>query len=320
MKYKPILNLLKKNQSVDKKLFERFFDEAYLTDDNIKSFNRMSFREVYPYPHLDDNKKGYIKYIIVGSERTGSSYLVELLKSHPAVISYSELFMPDGCLFNYLGYRFFSDKALLEFRDNHPVDFVKRMVFKPYKKEIDAVGFKLLYEHKYNNRIQAALNYLRSQRKIKIIHIQRDNLFQSLVSRKVALKEGPSKYPEWVSKEVSKLGMGMGDLTNPWLNNQVSIYIDNNESLEYFKKIENEKQYFAEYFKSHPHMDLYYEDMVSDMKKQSERIQSFLEIEYNDLKTYSQKQVQLPLHELISNYYELREKFAGTRWNRFFNE
>ena len=133
MKYNIPYIFSKFQNKKQKNIFNQFFDSSYLTPENIASYNKLSHRVNYPFPHLDDNNTDYKKYIILGSERTGSSYLVELLKSHPSVISFNELFLDNCSIFNYLGYPHIEDKKLIEYRDQQPVEFLNNIVFKPYK-------------------------------------------------------------------------------------------------------------------------------------------------------------------------------------------
>jgi len=302
-----------------KRVFSQFFDDRFLTPENIVKYNQLCHRETYPYPHLDDNNRQYCKYIILGSARTGSSLLVELLKSHPSVISFSELFMDQYSPFNYLGYPHHSDENLLDYRNNNPVEFMENLVFKPYRRNISAVGFKLFYYQAHNGRLGKVWNYLKSLDDLKIVHIKRRNSFHSLISSKHAAEKGASKYPEWAMKEIQQFNMGIfpeqlskGEIT--------IINVDYQECLHYFEKVKSEKDYYEKYFANHSVLNLYYEDLLENMDRECRKLCEFLHLSYAPLKTYAEKQVIAPMKEIVKNYNELKASFEGTEWYSFFDE
>ena len=301
------------------KIFNQFFNNSFLTPENIESYNQLSFRESYPYPNLEDKNSKYKKYIILGTDRTGSSYLVELLKSHPSVISFSELFMYSRSFFNYLGYPHPSDKTLLEYRNNNPIEFIENMVFKKYKTNIKAVGFKFFYYHAQDIELQKVWNYLKELDDLNVIHIKRKNLFHALVSSKVALEKGPSKYPDWVVSEIKRLNLGSFP-EKPLNENKIILNIDYDECLNYFEKTKKEIEYYDNFFDKHNKLEVYYEDIVENIEKECKLILSFLNLNLSPLKTYAEKQIVEPMKELIDNYYELKKSFEGTEWYMFFDE
>jgi len=319
MKYNKPGIFSKFRSSKRNRIFGQFFNGRDLTAENIERYNILSHRADYPFPHLDGNNTGYTKYIILGTERTGSSYLVELLKSHPSVISFSELFVDDCSSFNYLGYPHHADIKLIKYRNDHPVEFLENLVYKPYKKDIGAVGFKLFYSQAHNNKLETVWKYLNGLDDLKIIHIQRRNTFHSFVSSKIALKEGASKYPDWVIKEIQQLNMGIfpQQLDN---DEKTFINIDYQECINYFEKVKTEKAYYGEYFINHSVLDLYYEDLLVNIDRECEKLCGFLHLSNIPLKTFTEKQIKVPIKEIVKNYNELKNSFSGSEWYLFFDE
>jgi hypothetical protein len=319
MKYKSSCIFSKLKNSKRNTIFNQFFNDRDLTAENIERYNKISHRADYPFPHLDENNTRYTRYIILGTERTGSSYLVELLKSHPSVISFSELFMDNCSSFNYLGYPHHADIKLINYRNDHPVEFLENLVYKPYKKNIAAVGFKLFYSQAHNNKLETVWDYLNGLNDLKIIHIQRSNTFHSFVSSKIALKEGASKYPGWVIKEIQQLNMGIF-MQQPGNYEKTLIEIDYQECLNYFEKVKAEKAYYSKYFINHFVLDLYYEDLLVNVDRECEKLCRFLHLSNVPLKTFAEKQINVPIKEIVKNYNELKNSFEGSEWYLFFDE
>ena len=73
-------------------------------------------------------------------------------------------------------------------------------------------------------------------------------------------------------------------------------------------------------FRSHPVIDLYYEDLVSDRDRQMQAIQSFLELRHEPVSSALVRQRRRPLSHDIANYDDLKRAFAGTQWAGFFRE
>ena len=184
---------------------------------------------------------------------------------------------------------------------------------------IKAVGFKLFYSHAHNNGMEVVWDYLRGLDDFKVIHIKRKNTFHSLVSAKIALENGCAKYPDWVVTEIQQLNMGsfLRKINN---DNIPTIEIDYQECLHYFNTIKKEKEHCENFFKGQPVLDLYYENMLTNIDKECEKICNFLHLNFFQLNTYIEKQISTPMRQVVKNYYELKKSFEGTIWLPFFDE
>src|SRR5579871_4263372 len=76
------------------------------------------------------------RFMVLGSARTGSNLLLSLLSAHPQVKTYGELFNLD----------MLPKASLTEVLDD-PVAYLRQKVYQDHKSEIEAVGFKMFYDH-----------------------------------------------------------------------------------------------------------------------------------------------------------------------------
>lgn len=113
------------------------------------------------------------KLILVGSARTGSSYLTESLKSHPQILMHGEPFQTEHLewhiheeLLSYID---------LEFRERDPIGFIDDLFQHNLGRNI--VGMKILYGQ--NDKALFTFSY---RRDVKKIFIRRANILASYSS------------------------------------------------------------------------------------------------------------------------------------------
>ena len=71
---------------------------------------------------------------------------------------------------------------------------------------------------------------------------------------------------------------------------------------------------------SHQTIDVYYEDLLKHEATRMVEVQRFLGLDDRQLHAETKKQIRQPLSDLISNYDQVREALAGTRWNMFLDD
>ena len=109
----------------------------------------------------------YKKFVIVSDSRTGSTLLMQLLNSHPEIITLGE-----------------------EFKDLNQLSCKEswRNIFRRRPKKINWVGFKLFYFHPRKSMDREVWDLIESDKRIVIIHLTRQNILRSYVSKKIGLK------------------------------------------------------------------------------------------------------------------------------------
>src|SRR3546814_147448 len=73
-------------------------------------------------------------------------------------------------------------------------------------------------------------------------------------------------------------------------------------------------------FQRHPLISVYYEDLVQDPHRSLAGMLDFLDLRDFPLQTALRKQNPGRLVDLMTNYHGLKEAFAGTAWESFFDE
>ncbi|ACK72622.1 sulfotransferase, putative [Gloeothece citriformis PCC 7424] len=249
--------------------------------------------------HLD-----YSKFIILGKGRSGSNFLRGLLNYHPNIIVFGELFRDrDSIGWEFPFYdQYLQSSNLISFMNKDPINFLEKKVFRRYHPQVLAVGFKLFYYHAQNDSRHLIWSYLKEQKTLKIIHLQRDNTLRELLSLRKAFK------------------------TNKWTNTdgmeeqEFSIKLEYEDCLQEFTHSQEIKAKYNKFFQDHQVINMIYENLSNDYETELKKLQDFLEVDYKPVKPLTYKQSKQPLKEAISNYYELKQKFQGTPWEAFFED
>src|SRR5438132_225109 len=118
--------------------------------------------------------------------RSGSSILVHLLRSHPEICAHDEVFSPDkvrGLSGKYLQ-RSREDPGFIEWlsaeRYRDPIRFLYKFVLDPDGKK--TVGFKLKHDELVLPGYETVRNEIASNRKLRIVHLRRNNLLRRYLS------------------------------------------------------------------------------------------------------------------------------------------
>lgn len=244
----------------------------------------------------------YVRFILLGRSRTGSNLLRGLLNSHRGIIAFGEIFRHYGAI-GWDFSHFPQSKKMSSLIENDPVRFLETRVFGNFPKHISAAGFKIFYYHAHNDAWEPVWTYLNSQKDLKVIHVKRKNILKTYLSRRRALETNA-----WVRK-------GAND---PEDSKPISLSYE--ECIEEFAKTRTWEQHYDGFFEKHHKIDVLYEDLASDHRGEMRRIQEFLGVDYEVVEPRTTKQSRRPLASSILNYFELKERFAGTSWEEFFED
>ncbi|WP_299164474.1 sulfotransferase [uncultured Eudoraea sp.] len=231
--------------------------------------------------------KQYEKLVILGRQRTGSSLLKTLLHAHPKIDIEGEVF------------------RLLEGKSCRTVwkeTFSKKLPWIKY------AGFKLFYNHPDDSEDREVWEILNADTNVKVIHIKRENILRTYISKLIALKTGA-----WNSRQEEE--------KTEFLDKRVKVDVEHclNELRE-IKKLE--AQFGKTRFPNHPYIELSFEELTQDKEGQLSRIYSFLGLEYEKIeKTKINLKRQNPegLRELILNYDDLVEKISHSEFKNLLS-
>ncbi len=298
-----------------------------------------------------------MRFIILGGARTGSNFLIALLRTHHNVRILGELFN-----LNSLGTRDRTDAL------SDPVKYLERQLFVKDRSEIKATGFKIFYYHatkeqlypgnypdknivyahenlrnriqgfheyvhnKFNveelgRKLEGVWEYLRDDSELKVIHLKRRNKLETLLSLRRAFVTDKWKKDTSMKGRALNLMKGISQInrgTKEWENSggaQSFVYLSYEDCLESFHRNMTWEREYDYFFQNHDTMELFYEDLCSNIDSEMGKIHTFLEIPHNTIeRTSLEKQSRQLLSESISNYSELKQQFENTQWHKFFTE
>lgn len=222
------------------------------------------------------NKK-YGKFIVLTRSRTGSTYLNQLLDSHPNISTLDEPYR----------IKFIQTSFMIWNR-----------VFSSKPKQIEQVGFKLMYYHDLNVN-NSVWDILKNNLDVKIIHLQRHNLLRCLISRELAVK-----MKAFHSHEID----GNRNILKK------KVFINPDKIIRDLELTETSKIKALKLLENHQIIELYYEDFCNNTTKLNEVLQ-FLNLPSVELKSSLKKMNPEPLEDLVSNYSDIYNRLRNTKWS-----
>ena len=228
---------------------------------------------------------GKIKFIILAAPRTGSTLLGLSLNQHPHLTCIHEP------MHTRKDIREQAVKNLIKSCEN-PQDWMNEF----YQLEGN-VGFKQIYfNDKSQIDSQIVFDYLK-QHQIKIIHLIRENILDSYVSLRMAIKTGVWRMDQ-----------------DEWNDIPRQVYIQPQECKKYFQEVEE----MQEKIRSLPNekMEITYHELTTEYEKTLNQCFDFLEVE--------QMKINQPLNKLkksinpLKNGTELKKYFQNTKYEKFF--
>lgn len=226
-----------------------------------KFFNKISNRFYRYFGHSD-----FEKFIILSRSRTGSNLFVSLLHNHPNVICSTEIL---GRIGN---------------------DSEKRRIdsfFCKKKTKIKAVGFKIFYYHPVDKENSNVWETLNGYKKLKVIHLTRNNILETIVSREIAIKS-----KRWVQLKESR-------------EYNFKLRLDPKLVLEEINRTLNYQKEFRDKFKNHQIKEVTYEELVLNRFSVLKETFQFLGLKTHKSNTNLIKQNNKRLSDVLENYDEV---------------
>lgn len=238
-----------------------------------------------------------IKFIILTTQRSGSTLLWKYLDQHPQIDAHGEIFL--GSLNRLDSYKNFKNKSL----KNKLISYInKQNSIKNYINEIrdnnaSAFGFKLMY----NQINKHVLNWVNNN-EIKIIHLIRTNTLKMLISRNAAKLRNLYHI----------------DTDNQKGQNISEIYVDTINIIREIENIECEIHYMKQYFKNKEYIEISYENMCYNFYESIDFVYDFLTID----KKYRYDQPLSKINPddmkfLIKNYNEVEKVLKNTKYEQY---
>lgn len=258
------------------------------------------FQPSFPAEWAGSNRS-YVPFIILGTARTGSSLLVQTLRSHPSVVSFGEVLNPAKAGYNTPGFENWRGVARRA-RDLAPIHFFETGVFTGYRPDITAVGCKIFYAHVERPIFAAAREWLTGNERLRVVHLRRSNVLRTYLSLVIARKTRV---------------YGTRSREN---RSTLEVTLSPAACERFFENTTRLHGTYGKLFAGHETLDIDYEDFVADRDRHAMRLQEFLDLEPSPLGAPLVKQELRPLVEAITNYEELARHFADTRWAVHFDD
>lgn len=235
-------------------------------------------------------------FFISCAARTGSTYLVHLLRSHPDLFCHGEVFGGDRVagLLGIYGKKIAKANNILDkitnVRDNNPELFLYKYVLD--SQGFNGIGFKYKTDEAMNNEYTRLTDIIKNDIDLKIIYLLRRNILAQYVSHQIVLEQTGVTlvHKEKDVPTIKKMKIDLNNCVN---------YI--NEVIKRQKQAEN-------IYTRHRSIYVYYEDiMESSPNKDTEhkQIQDFLSVKTVELSSTTKKIVRKPLNDLVINYDEI---------------
>ena len=247
-------------------------------------------------------------YMITGPARTGSTMLVQLLRSHPEICSHCELFSPNkitGMTGIYLQ-KSHEQPDFIEWlsreRDRDPIKFLYKIALDSQGRKV--VGFKLKHDELVLPEYTALRDEIAGDLDFRIIHLRRENLLRRFLSWHIA-------------NHITHTTLAVGRQAIPEVP---PVRLNPKKCQRDFETTEKREEEFRELFAKHRSFSISYEELANGNSDKVSALLSFLEVTPRELTTTTKKLGNDDLRKAIANFDELRAHFAGGRFADFFED
>lgn len=242
-------------------------------------------------------------FVLLSTQRSGSTWVVDMLNSHPSVVAYSELLLEGargrpqwGGAKDLLFWNDYYAAAHARGPDRPRHDLLYAYLDQVYAPRADcrAIGFKLMYGQ--FGAYPELLEYLKS-REVAVVHLIRENLLDVLLSKEAAVERDV-----FHSRGKERL-------------EDIKIHLDTRQLLQRLeaqrRDVERMRKRFAD--SGLPCLEVGYEALVADTAL-FDRILEFLSVPpaQAPLGSSLQKLNQAPRADLIANYAAVAAVLRGT--------
>jgi LPS sulfotransferase NodH len=243
------------------------------------------------------------RFVVLSTQRSGSTWVVDMLTSHPQVVAYSELFMHGG-----VGTPKWGKEKDLPYWQTYIADKRGGRLTRPYwlwrylgqaldeRPGADVIGFKLMYSQLTS--IAKPLMPALWLKRVRIIHLVRRNALDVVLSKKAGeARRGVLHAHEGQEVESVRVRLSTDDLMKLLTAHERAIA----GARVRFKKV------------GLPYREVVYEDLVADEAGFASLFE-FLGVEPAPVSSSLQKVNPTEHEELIENYGEVRNALDGTKY------
>lgn len=238
----------------------------------------------------------YTPFIVTAQGRDGGNWLGQLISDHPKVkVRWDgEILLFKGKWKKYADYQ--NAKAVLTAETFNPQNSCK------------LAGLKLAayMNGKKNSGAKGVWRYLRSlQPRVRVIHLERRNHLRAQLSMKIARKTGV-----WHTSADNET------------TERPTVRLEPRDLQAAFRGRVDNYAFVRNQFAGFPSLSVYYEDLVQNTGKWMWQVFDFLRVDPNVPVPESRTRLleTRPLVWVIENFREIRDHFAGSRWEVLFDD
>lgn len=235
------------------------------------------------------------KAIILTTQRTGSTFLVHCLDTHPEIYCAGELLIgvPERPTPGYRGrfQKLYKLKNIIKSGAWMPKRRLNRF-FDGGEKRVRV--FKAMYNQL---AYPPSLRYLRAHREIRVIHLCRQNLLKNYVSRLLMPKRLQVQTREPVAA--------------------ITVRVDPDHAIATMREAQKRHEYFASLFSEHPRLPISYETLIDGQFLNADtgrRICEFLGVAWQPMQASLTKLNPESLRDMVENYDELAAALSRTEF------
>lgn len=240
-----------------------------------------------------------VKFIILSTQRTGSSLLQALLNSHSRIDSYVEIFMPKNeKKDSFASYRRNSLQRRVLYivnRSSITRDYLEEFFAKG--SPVDAKGFKFMYGQA--RRFPEVASWCEAN-DVRVVHLIRENFLKIIVSGKIAKQRG-------VYHSTRRL-------------DAIKVRIDPRAIISQLEKIEAQVNMYRQIFSYGSYLEVNYEILVANTADEAKRLLRFLDVETDEPLTSDLKKINPnSLADLVENYNDVKNELLGSPFEKFLD-
>lgn len=248
------------------------------------------------------------KFVILGTQRTGTTLIRTSLDSHPDVQCSGEVFnlgrRPYRADDGFWKYSTSSVFQRIRSRLNPQAvtsEYLQNLFNHP---DYSAIGFKFMLSHSI---ARPYIFQMLKQHNAKAILVIRRNALKTLISRKIAASSGVY--------HVSKT-LGARSAVENWKRQKITL--DCQTLTDELQDIVDEVQTWRDLAEGSLEMtELIYEDYLRDQDKHNEQLQKFLNLKYSKLNSDLKKVNADKLEQLVVNHEDVRKVLLNTDYSEF---
>lgn len=244
------------------------------------------------------------KFVVLTSQRSGSTWLVDLLNNHPDISAASELFLgrstqedPHGYSFNQF---YYYKKRTLAIRPFSTFLYLQK--FENDAKN-GAAGFKLMHSQL---RFLLELIPWFVIRRYRIIRLTRRNHLNKIISAKLRRETN-----------IAHLKDRSG------ITQEAEVYLDPQETLNKIQYKERQKKrmdFLAEYLPN-PSLYITYNQLRNDCTSAMNKVADFLQVEKQEKWKSKHKKINKKSQEgRLENYLEVKSVLSQTSFKKLLNQ